>query len=331
MRISLSLNDSANIADTYNTIGINHYFLADYDSTTYYYEKSFEIKKKIDTGVYDLAVSAYNLAIVFEDLGQVDRALELYKDAETNLIKSGVEKTFLSDVYVGLSHLSFYAGDLNRAEAYSEKAMDVGIKSYGELNPNMTFVYVSYANILESQGKNNEAIALLEKSLKIRRSTYGEYHRWTCESHYDLANSYVLIGEYEKAEKLYMQAIEIGQNIESGQYLANAKNYLAKLYLDQGTNLDQAEEFLREGLEKNISVYGPKNEIVSENYRYLAMLFKIKKEKDGFIHFLSESLNSANYDSDSIQEVVAPIQALTSLMLLGEWYESKHHETSNIE
>lgn len=331
LRISLSLNDSANIADTYNTIGVNHYFLSDYDSTTYYYEKSFEIKKKINIGEYGLAVSAYNLAIVFEDLGQVDKALELYKEAETNLIKSGIEKTFLSDVYVGLSHLNFYAGDVNRAEAYSEKAMDVGIYSYGEFNPNMTFVYVSYANILESQGKHNEAIALLEKSLKIRRSTYGENHRWTCESHYDLANSYMLIGDYEKAEKLYKRAIEIGQGIESGPYLANAKNYLAKLYLDQGINLDQAEEFLREGLEKNISVYGPKNEIVSENYRYLARLFKIKKKTDGFVRFLDASLNSANYEPDSIKKVIAPIQALTSLMLLGEWHENKYNETSNIE
>lgn len=329
--ISLSLNDSANISDAYNTIGINHYFLADYDSTTYYYEKSFEIKKKINTGEYDLAVSAYNLAIVFEDLGQVDKALELYKEAETNLIKSGIEKTFLSDVYVGLSHLHFYAGDVNRAEVYSEKAMDVGIKSYGEFNPNMTFVYVSYANILESQGKHNEAIALLEKSLKIRRSTYGEYHRWTCESHYDLANSYMLIEEYDKAEMLYKRAIEIGQGIESGQNLANAKNYLAKLYLDQEINLDYAEELLREGLEKNISIYGPKNEIVSENYRYLADLFKIKKEEEGFHDYLEKSLNSANYKPDSIQKVVAPIQALSSLVLLGEWYENKYQETSDIE
>jgi len=331
LHISLSLNDSANISDAYNTIGINHYFLADYDSTTYYYEKSFEIKKKINTGEYDLAVSAYNLAIVFEDLGQVDRALNLYKEAETNLIKSGIEKTFLSDVYVGLSHLHFYAGDLNRAEVYSEKAMDVGIKSYGEFNPNMTFVYVSYANILESQGKHNEAIALLEKSLKIRRSTYGEYHRWTCESHYDLANSYMLIEEYDKAEILYKRAIEIGQGIESGQNLANAKNYLAKLYLDQETNLGYAEELLRAGLEKNISIYGPKNEIVSENYRYLADLFKIKKEEEGFLDYLGKSLNSANYEPDSIQKVVAPIQALSSLVLLGEWYENKYQETSDIE
>ena len=327
--ISLNSGDSINIADSFNTIGINHYFLEDYDSATYYYEKSFEIKKKIKTSDYDLAVSAYNLAIVFEDLGQVDKAFELYKEAEEDLLKSSISKNFLSDVYVGLSHLSYYSGDINKAEEYSEKAMDVGITSYGEFNPNMTFVYTSYANILESQERYEEAIALLEKSLQIRKSTFGDFHRWTCEAHYDLANVYAMIKDYDKAEALYKKAIEIGRRIESGSYLANAKNYLAKQYLDQGINLEEAEKLLSEGLAKNISIYGPKNEVVSENYRYLAQLFKIKMEENSFFQHLNMSLLSASYEPDNIQKVIAPIQALQSLVLLGEWYEVQYRRTSD--
>ena len=49
------------------------------------------------------------------------------------------------------------------------------------------------------------------------------------------------------------------------------------------------------------------------------------------LDYLGKSLNSANYEPDSIQKVVAPIQALSSLVLLGEWYENKYQETSNIE
>ena len=331
LRFSIRAKDSFNIADSYNTIGINHYFLEDYDSTTYYYEKSFEIKKRINTSEHALAVSAYNLAIVFEDLGEIDRARALYKEAEKNLLASDRTETFLSDVYVGLSHLSFYAGDLNKAEEYSEKAMDVGIKSYGEFNPNMTFVYVSYANILESQKKYEEAIALLEKSLKIRESTYGEYHHWTCESYYDLANSYIMIKAYDKAEKLYKKAIEIGEKTQSSKYLANAKNYLAKLYLDQEINLEYAEQLLYDGLEKNSRIYGPKNEIVSENYRYLANLYRIKKNEEGFFDHVEKSLNSANYNPDSVQKSIAPIQALQSLMLLGDWYEEQYKESLTID
>ncbi len=92
--ISLKHFDSLNIADSYNTIGINHYFKADYDSTTYYYEKSFEIKKRMKTDPYTLAVSAYNLALVFDDLGQNKEAMDLYQQAEALLLKSGQPKIF---------------------------------------------------------------------------------------------------------------------------------------------------------------------------------------------------------------------------------------------
>ncbi len=331
LEISLKLKDSFNIADTYNTIGVNHYFLADYDSTTYYYQKSFDIKKRIKTNEYALAVSAYNLAIVFEDLGQFDMAQKLYLEAEENLLKSKTTKNFLSDVYVGLSLLSFYSGDITKAEEYSEKAMDVGIKSYGEFNPNMTFVYTSYANILESQEKYEESIALLEKSLGIRQSTYGEKHRWTCESYYDLANVYVLIKDYPKAESLYKKAIKIGEETESGPYVANAKNYLAKLYLDQELNLDEARILLTEGLERNKNIYGFNNEVVSENYRYLAKSFQIEKDEDKFFYYLEKSFESAKYDPDSMQRGIAPIQSLHSLLLLSNWYEQKYLEKADIE
>ena len=145
--ISLKSHDSLNIADSYNTIGINHYLEADYDSTTYYYEKSLEIKRKIKTDPYAIAVSTYNLALVYDDLGQTEKAMELYKQAENYLLESKQEKNFLSDVYVGMALIYFYSGDISKAELYAEKAMEKGLKSYGEFNPNMTCVYTTYANI----------------------------------------------------------------------------------------------------------------------------------------------------------------------------------------
>ena len=110
LAISLKTHDSLNIADSYNTIGINHYFESDYDSTTYYYEKSLEIKSKIKTDPYALAVSTYNLALVYDDLGQSGKAMDLYKQAENYLLKSKQEKNFLSDVYVGMALIYFNTG-----------------------------------------------------------------------------------------------------------------------------------------------------------------------------------------------------------------------------
>ena len=328
--ISLKSHDSLNIADSYNTIGINHYFEADYDSTTYYYEKSLEIKRKIKTDPYAIAVSTYNLALVYDDLGQTEKALELYKQAENYLLESKQEKNFLSDVYVGMALIYFYSGDISKAEVYAEKAMEKGLKSYGEFNPNMTFVYTTYANILEAEKKYDESIALLEKNLKIRTATYGEQHRWTCETYYDLANAYVLVKNYDKAEIYYKKAIVIGKKINSRQYLANARNFLAQLYLDREIHLDESERLLQTSLKTNITIYGNKSDLVAENYLQLAKVYKLLEDESRFFEYIEKCLGSANYNRDELSSVIGPLQAISALMLVGDWYNESYEKDQKI-
>lgn len=328
--ISLRLFDSLNMADSYNTIGVNHYFESDYDSTTYYYEKSFEIKKKIKTDPYALAVSAYNLALVFDDLGQAEEAMEHYKQAEALLIQSTRPKNFLSDVYVGMALIYFYGGDMTKAELYAEKAMEKGLISYGEFNPNMTFVYTTYANILEAHEKYDEAVKLLEKNLKIRLSTYGEWHRWTCETYYDLGNSYVLIKNYDKAEEYYKKAIEIAKKINSSQYLSNARNFLAQLYLDRKIHLDKAEYLLQASLDTNMLIYGEKSDIVAENYYQLAKLYRLKGDKVAFVDNVHKTMDAANYQQNDLGQVIGPLQAINSIVLLSKSYIETFGETRKL-
>ncbi|MGI9530137.1 CHAT domain-containing protein [Lutimonas sp.] len=331
LNISIKSKDSFNMADSYNTIGINHYFESDYDSTTYYYEKSFDIKKRIKTDPYALAVSAYNIALVYDDLGQTEKAMELYKQAESNLLESERKKNFLSDVYVGMALIYFYSGDRSKSALYAEKAMDEGMESYGEYNPNMTFVYTTYANILEAEEKHIEAIALLEKNLKIRKSTYGEYHRWTCETYYDLANSYVLFEKYDQAEAYYKQAIKIGQKINSRQYLANARNYLAQLYLNRGMFLDEAEELLLLSLNTNHTIYGDISDLVAENYLQLARLYKMKEDQDNFELYLEKTLKAAGYETSDLSKVVGPLQVIEALMLMEDWHIEMYEKSREFD
>jgi len=326
LNFGLSKPDSANIADNLNTIGINHYFRSDYDSTTYYYERSLEIKRKISKDPYSLAVSEYNLGIVYEDLGMPEKALEYYHAAEGNLLNSEVENTFLSDIYVGIAHIHFYSGDTERAEFYADKSLQEGLDNYGSDNPNITFIYTSYANILEYQERYQESIELLERSLDIRRRSYGENHRWTCETYYDLANVYRLDGQLEKAEELYKRAIEIGRQIGNRQYLAYAKTYLSGMFIEQNKNLDQAEKLLLSSLEEQEVIFGDKNEVVAEIYSRLANLSRIRKEEQSFFEYIEKSLFSSNYDKDSLQKVIAPYHALETIMLQSSWYEDRFEE-----
>ncbi len=322
--------DSLRIASSLNLIGVGFYFLADYDSTKIYYKKSYELKKRLKADNNELAISSYNLAMAYEDLEETDKALEFYKQAEIYLLKDKENLSFLSDVYVGIAHLYFYKKDVDKAEKYAEKALDEGLESYGEFNPNMTFVYTSYANILESKKKYKESITLLKKSLKIRENTYGKYHKWTCESYYDLANAYVLDKQFDLAEKHFKKAIEIGEKSNSLQYLSNAKTALAKMYCDQNINNDKVEDLLKSALQYKLSVFGNKNEIVAENYLYLAQYAFIKNDKDSFFKYIDLTLKSSNYNKENLFNLVAPFEAIDALVLQGDWYQKEYKQTKNI-
>ena len=323
--------DSLRIASSLNLIGVGFYFLANYDSTKIYYKKSYELKKRLKADNNELAISSYNLAMAYEDLEETDKALNFYKQAEIYLLKDKENLSFLSDVYVGIAHLYFYKKDIDKAEKYAEKALDEGLKFYGEFNPNMTFVYTSYANILESKKKYKESITLLKKSLKIRENTYGKYHKWTCESYYDLANAYVLDKQFDQAEKHYKKAIEIGEKSNSFQYLSNAKTALAKMYCDQNINNDKAEDLLNNALKHKLSIFGIKNEIVAENYLYLAQNAANIDKEEPFFKYINLTLTASNYNKENLFNLIAPFEALEALVIQGDWYQKKFKQTNNIE
>ena len=327
----LSKEDSSYIADAYNLIGVGYYFLSNYDSTQVYYEKSYEIKNILNTDDNELAISAYNLAITYEDLGRTTEALEMYKEAEKLLVKNNNKYSFLSDIYIGITHLSFYNLDFDEAEKYGERAMEIGLEVYGESHPNMTFVYTIYSNILEAKGKYDEAISLLTKTLKIRKETFGRDHKWTCESNYDLGNAYVLKKQYYLAEKHYIIAIEIGERIDAQYNLAIAKFNLAKLYIDQNIKLEKAEELLFESLEKKLMILGSKNEEVTELYNLLAKKASLVGDSSNFYYFIDEAQRSSNYDLNNLNGLTDLDGAMETLNLLSNFYEYKYYRTKDIE
>ncbi|MGB5394357.1 MAG: tetratricopeptide repeat protein, partial [Lutimonas sp.] len=325
------VNDSLKIASAFNRIGVGYYFLYDYDSTQYYYKRSYDLKKKLGADSNEMAVSAYNLAIAYEDLSKVDEALSLYLEAEEYLLKNPERLSFLSDVYIGLAHLYNYNQEITKAEFYAEKAMDVGIKSYGEFNPNMTFVYTNYANILSVKGKYKKAIEMLERALEIRKNTYGINHKWTSEAHYDLARVLMKDDQSEKAEIHLLEAIEIAKNTKNLPNLAMAENTLAKLYVREEIKPERVIPLLENSTKINREIYGDTYLQIAENYIYLASFAKNNKNEKLFRSALEEVYKNVNYEKKNLNYVYTPFEILEALTLEGEWLLDRFEENGRIE
>ena len=324
-------NDSLRMATCLNQIGVCFYYLSDYDNTKIYYERSFLMKKKCGARSNELAVSAYNLAMAYEDLVETEKALELYKEAEKYLLNGEKHLSFLPDVYAGIANIYNVKKDIETAERYAEKAMDVGLRFYGEYNPNITFIYTLYSDILKCKKEYKEAIKLLQKTLKIREDTYGENHIWTCECNISLANAYILDKQFEKAEIYLENAIKIGKKTESGQYLAKAQTILAELYFDEKIHEEKVEGLLLDALKSRKKIFGEKNDLVAQTYYLLAKNNLENNETDLFRKNLEKTYLSANYDKYDIYKVVSPIEVIDALVLEGEWYQKKYQNDHNPE
>ncbi len=322
-----NLRDNLELASIYNRLGVGQYFLYDYDSTKYYYEKSYAIKKKYHANNNELAISAYNLAIAYEDLEQTDKALELYKEAERHLLKTPEKLSFLSDVYIGMAHLYNTNQEITRAQNYAEKAMEIGIRSYGEYNPNMTFVYTIYGNILTVKKEYKKAVNVLEKALAIRRNTYGEYHKWTCESYYDLARAQASDNQLEKAELNLKKAIRIGEKTKNLSNQALAQATLAKFYIKNNRNEDRIQTLLESSTKLNDKIYGIGNIISASNYISLAEYAKNKKNENLFFQSIQAVYYQANYQNGDLRNTYTPFEVLEAMALEGEWDEDLYKES----
>ena len=172
---------------------------------------------------------------------------------------------------------------------------------------------------------------MIQKGLKIREEKFGANHRWTCESNYDLANAYVLDGQYLQAEKYYLKAIEIAKRINSQNDLAIAKTYLAKLYVDQNIKLNEAEELLLDALDYKLTIFGKENEGIAEIYNVLSKKAMLNNDNAYFKYLTNEALRSSRYIKGNIENTIAPEKALETMILKSTFNELNYKETNEVK
>jgi CHAT domain-containing protein/tetratricopeptide (TPR) repeat protein len=146
-------------------------------------------------------VSLNNLANLYRDMGQYERAEELYKRALLN-----------QEVVPGKKNHPDVAHSLN-----------------------------NLANLYGDMGKHERAEPLYTRALAIREAALGERHPDVAHSLSDLASLHKYLGDHERAESLYERTLSIREAALGKNHpeVGNALNHLAQLRLAQ-QRLDEA-------------------------------------------------------------------------------------------
>ncbi|MEO5359236.1 MAG: tetratricopeptide repeat protein [Nitrospirota bacterium] len=223
-----------------------------------YLEKAIEIatkKTEIDPDKYQsyVARSCNNLAVLLDDMGDLDGAKPLYNEA-LRLYKSLADKHL--DVYLpyvaltcnNLAVLLRNMGDLDGAKPLYNEALRL-YKSLADKHLDAYLPYVALtsnnlAALLSKMGDLDGAKPLYNEALQIRRSlavkhpdAYLPYVATTCNN---LALLLKNMGDFNGAKPLFDEALQIRRSIAIKHpdaylpYVANTCNNLANLLDDMG-------------------------------------------------------------------------------------------------
>ncbi len=307
------LNKQHQVAAMNNIIGVGFYFKSQMDSTLVYYNKSYNIKKKIEQDPVQLAISVFNIGIVYEGQGAYDDAIESYLEAEA-LIANRDDAKFASDLYVALSNSYRGKNNLVKSKEYAQLALTKALDTYGPDNPSVSFVYQCNAGLYKALGDHTKAKPFLQKALEMRIKFYGPSHRWTVESYRSLSETYQRLHQLDSALIFINKAISISK--AEGYQLDLANNYVEKVdVLIERKQWSECIPLIAESRLLYQKVFGPQHKYIAETFLQEAKVFEALEKPLEVEKRLSDLYVSANYQQKNLSLLNAPFLVLEALKL----------------
>jgi len=255
-----------NVVDAWFNLGNLNARLRRFPKAIQYFKKALELKPD-----YDLPV--VNLANVYRQMGQDDDALAGYEHYLTIDPKNAHVRYQMGEIYLArhdrakaeqnfrqaveinpreaaalnaLGVMAYERGDLAAAEREIRSALDV--------KKTVRLAHYNLALIAEERNDPQTAEAEYRKELELHPSAF--------KAAFNLSRL------YERQGNRVAQIASLKQSIEQSQDFAEGKIFLAKAYLDAGTNFAEAIDLARQGL-----THQPPPEIAALGHFVLADLY----------------------------------------------------------
>ncbi|MEX0722187.1 MAG: serine/threonine-protein kinase [Balneolaceae bacterium] len=234
-----------------------------------------------DESKLKLAGSFHQLANVYQETGQLDKAdsllqeaLFIYEESEDGLVnKDALESLSL---YGNLQW--FNKGAYAKADTIMQKNLAIRLEHFSDDPTSMAVAYNDLATLNHAQGKFNEASPYYEKATEIYASALGD-HPSLAVALSNYSNLLREINDLDQAEFTQRKALKIHrektgeENIDVGLGLGNLSNILLK----KG-QLEEADSLINVSLIMLKDIYGEKHPYVSRN-ELISAKIRVKEER----------------------------------------------------
>jgi arylsulfatase A-like enzyme/Tfp pilus assembly protein PilF len=241
------VKEDPNVIDAWFKLGNSYYKVGKFEEAIKHFQRALVLKPD-----YDLAV--INMANAYRRLGRDDAALAGYEHYLTIDPRNAHVRYQVGEIYLD-------RGDASRAEANFKQALDIDSREASAMNalgviafqrgdlaaaerlvraaldikPDVRLAHYNLALIAESRGDDGTAEAEYRKELELHATAY--------KAAFNLSVLYAKKGDTTAQVAALKQAIEANPNFAEGQIS------LAKTYLDLGTNLTEALNLARKGVQ----------------------------------------------------------------------------------
>ena len=264
-----------------------------------YYEESIEVilrfiqLREATNGQNETTADAYNnIGVVFDNLGDYDKALEYYfKALEIRKEVLGEKHTDTASSYSNIGIVYDDLGEYNEALKFHNKALEIRKEGLGENHPDTAMSYNNIGIVYYNLEDYDKALEFHNKALEIFKEVLGEKHRDTARSYNNIGFVYDELGDYDKALEYFIKALEIFKEVlgENHPDTASSYNNIGVVYDELGDN-DKALEYYFKALEIQKDVLGENHPDTAMSYCNIGVVYGNLGEYDKALEYFNKAL-----------------------------------------
>ena len=241
---------------------------------------------------FDIGGLINNLANVYYDQGDYEKALEHYRKA---LVIServlGTEHPGTAMTYGNMAGVFKHQGAYEKALEYYKKALVIRERFLGTEHPETAITYNNMAIMYNEQGNYEEAKEYHRKALVIRERFLGTEHPETAKTYGNMANMYYDQGDYENAMEYYRKALAIFERVLGSEHPDTASTYnnMANVYYAQG-DYKKALEYYGKALAIRARVLGSEHPDTASTYNNMAVVYDSQGDYEKALEYHGKAL-----------------------------------------
>lgn len=267
-------------------------FACNYDLALKYYNRALHIAEA-NNDSFGTANSYYNLAMVYCELNNSDKALELFNRAE--YIWEGVSygsNDNLARLYNGISKAYLLNNKHYRALEYSIRALMICENASYRDNDNVRLSYLISGMIYLENGDADRGAEYLNKALSVPNATWGDNSLIPAQLYNIMGDAYAQSLKTDKALEYYAKVRNIYETVlpENHTEVINLYIKTGDLYVMQDES-DKALEYYNKALHIRKNTFGESDITVGYSYYQIGLTYADKNEYDKALEYMNKALN----------------------------------------